>query len=136
MAAVVRGRRSGMLVGVVDRRWSLLEGAKGRLLGAFAGDGVRRIEYVAGFPRSGWIAVWLCPDTDDQRDALAATPAAPSTSGVVRQVVVEAAVATKVREVLLQAGFGGDELAGLVVVAQSQETVDRDYEGSWFYALR
>jgi len=33
-------------------------------------------------------------------------------------------------------GFSPIDLASSVVIVQSQQTVDRDYEGSWFYALR
>jgi hypothetical protein len=38
--------------------------------------------------------------------------------------------------VLLNLGFREHELHGLMVVAQLQAAVDRDCEGSWFYALR
>ena len=33
-------------------------------------------------------------------------------------------------------GFEEQDLGELVVVVESQETVDREYGGSWFYALR
>lgn len=42
----------------------------------------------------------------------------------------------RVAPVLRTAGFTESELGELVVVVQSQQTVDRDYAGSWFYALR
>jgi hypothetical protein len=46
-----------------------------------------------------------------------------------------------VRAIVVEAGFTPDQVTDLRTVAQSQETVigttsDRDYEGSWFYALR
>ncbi len=37
---------------------------------------------------------------------------------------------------MLRCGFTQDWLRGLMTTAQSQETVDRDYEGKWFYAVR
>jgi hypothetical protein len=33
-------------------------------------------------------------------------------------------------------GFEEQDLGELVVIVESQETVDREYDGSWFYALR
>jgi hypothetical protein len=41
-----------------------------------------------------------------------------------------------VRAIVVEAGFTPDQVTDLRTVAQSQETVDRDYEGSCFYALR
>jgi hypothetical protein len=40
------------------------------------------------------------------------------------------------RKVLMSVGFTPAELADLSVIAESQETVDREYEGSWYYAMR
>jgi hypothetical protein len=36
----------------------------------------------------------------------------------------------------MSVGFTPAELADLSVIAESQETVDRQYEGSWYYAMR
>lgn len=44
--------------------------------------------------------------------------------------------ASTMRAVLADTGFPADMLDGLRTTAQSQETVDREYDGSWFYALR
>lgn len=82
--------------------------------------GVTRIEPVVGFVKPYRIHVWLCTDTDAARDALSG----PNP------------LQDKVREVLVAAGLPQDEAHFEGTVAQSQETVDRDYEGSWFYALR
>jgi len=41
-----------------------------------------------------------------------------------------------VRTILLACGLRDRDLDRLTTTAQSQETVDRDYEGSWFYAMR
>ena len=58
---------------------------------------------------------WVVTDRDNERDALAGDSA-------LRATLNEAAV---------RAGFAPDSFT-----FQSQETVDRDYEGSWFYAMR
>ena len=65
-------------------------------------------------------AIWLCTATDKQRDGLSR----------VNPHLEE------VRSILLSAGFTPKQLTGLSTTAQSQETVERDYEGSWFYAVR
>jgi hypothetical protein len=57
---------------------------------------------------------WIFTDTDEQRDQLARISSLP-------RILDEAAS---------QAGFAPDSST-----FQSQETVDRDYEGSWFYAM-
>ena len=102
-----------------DRRWALLEAARESLLTAVARSGATRIEYTAGFPELDTFTVWLCVETDAQRDALQPwkNPAF-----------------TRVFQVLFDAGFSEDELLGLSTVAESQETVDRDYKGIWLDA--
>jgi len=102
-----------------DRRWQLLEDARPLLLEAFAEKGVVRIEFVGAFPELDSIGVWLCTASDGQRDVLD------------RPVLGEA-----VRRILLRVGFTPEELGDLATVVESQETVDRDYEGSWYYAMR
>jgi hypothetical protein len=42
----------------------------------------------------------------------------------------------EVRAIVDDAGLPRSAAQVAGTVAQSQETVDRDYEGSWFYALR
>jgi hypothetical protein len=123
---------------VADRRWGYLDDARQPLLDAFADDGVIRIEYVAGFPEVPLLSVWLCTTTDAQRDALSVhrDRTGMPVERVVREMRVTTPVATTVRTTLLAHGFTEGDLDGLIVVAQSQETVDRDYEGSWFYATR
>jgi hypothetical protein len=86
------------------------------LLATF-GPSVVRVQFVGGLgdaPRQG-LSVWLGTLTDAERDALAAEPDLASTT----RVLVE-------RSGLFFRG----------VSVESQETVDRDYEGSWFYRLR
>lgn len=109
-----------MLRAMADRRWELLEVARPRLVAAFANRGVAKVDYIANFDHWDRFSVWLCTATDDERDALETNwPAIDM-----------------VRSVLVASGFHPDEVADVVTVAQSQETVDRDYESSWFYAMR
>jgi len=103
-----------------DPRWQLMEDARHDLLATLANDGVVRIEYAAAFPHVDDFAVWLGASTDAEKDAL------PNKNP--RLAVV--------RAVLADHGFTDDQLSGLRTIVQSQETVDRDYKGSWFYALR
>ena len=103
-----------------DHRWDLLEQARPRLLAALREEGVSRIEFVAAFPGQHRIAVWLGTGSDAERDLLG-----ERNPGLV-----------VVRQVLVETGFELRDLDGLVTVAQSQETVDREYEGSWFFATR
>lgn len=92
---------------------------KPALLRAFAESGVTRIEYVSAFPSQGSAWVWLGTATDLERDALA---------GAQPQVLAE------VRLIAERQGFAAEQISGITV--QSEETVTRDFEGSWFYALR
>lgn len=89
------------------------------LLRAFGESGVVRIEYVAAFPDRDDAWVWLGTGTDAERDALAGT---------------EPRILSQVREIAERHGFSAACVSG--VVLQSEETVTRDYQGSWFYALR
>jgi hypothetical protein len=90
------------------------------LLERLGHHGVTRIEYTIGFVFPWTFGVWLCTSTDGQRDAL-------GTNNPERDVV---------REVRAAVGIPADHLEGLVTASQSQETFDREYAGSWFYALR
>jgi hypothetical protein len=102
-----------------DRRWQLLEDSRSPLLDAFGEHGVARIEFVGAFLELNMVGVWLGTSTDVERDAVDMPHAV--------QIV---------RSVLLAVGFTIQELQDLAVIAQSQETVDREYAGSWFYAMR
>jgi hypothetical protein len=102
-------------------KWAVLEDAESRLLAALGDAGVERIEYVVGFVEPYTVSVWLGTATDAQRELLAE-----------REGLRE-----KVLDALRAAGIEGtDAVFSDVVVVQSQETVDRDYRGNWFYALR
>lgn len=102
---------------VTDSRWTYLEEAKPRLVAAFAGRGVVRVEYVAALPEPD-VWVWLGTSTDAQRDSLRADPG----------------LADEGRQVLLSRPAEGMPVEGVTV--QSVEAVARDYAGSWFYAMR
>jgi hypothetical protein len=97
-----------------------LDQAEPMLLDKLQGHGINRIEYVVGFVRPYRIYVWLCTDTDAQRDAL------PEHDPFLEEV----------RSVINQAGMPQNDAHVEGTATQSQETVDRKYEGSWFYALR
>lgn len=103
-----------------DYRWQAVEDARPTLVDAFSADGVSRVEYVAAFPDQQPFAVWLGTATDSEAQRLRASPT----------------VHGQVHDVLQTCGFQGHDLTELKVVIQSQETVDRDYAGNWFYALR
>ena len=98
----------------------VLEDARSQLLAALGDDGVQRIEYAVGFVDPYDVSVWLATATDAQRDALA------------QQDGLE----EKVAETLRAAGIDESDAVFSNVIVQSQETVDREYDGSWFYALR
>jgi hypothetical protein len=85
-----------------------------------SGYGVVKIEYVAAFPEFEDFTVWLGTKTDTERDRLDITNP----------------LHDEVRQLLANVGFTEAQLVKLRTTAQSQETVDRQYAGSWFYALR
>lgn len=103
-----------------DPRLQLLERARPLLITRFADQDVTKIEYVAAFPHLDRISVWLCTSTDAQKQALG----------------TDSPQLESVREALLEAGFTATQVADLVTTCQSKETVDRDFEGSWLYAMR
>ena len=65
------------------------------------------------------LEVWLGTCTDAERDALSRS---------------ESPVLLQVGLVAERLGFSPEKVAGVTV--QSEETVARDFAGSWFYALR
>lgn len=103
-----------------DPRWALLDAARTSILDRLTERGVQRVEFVAAFGRSDEVWVWLGTTHDAERDAL----------GNYEPCLDE------VREAFASVGYPGDQLVNVHSTAQSQETVDRDYESSWFYALR
>ena len=97
--------------------WDALTQLKGDLLREFQDAGVDHVEYVVGFiaPFDFW--VWLGTATDTERDSLARRS---DLSDRVRAAAERRDLATT---------FEG-------VTIESKETLDREYEGSWFHRLR
>ena len=96
-----------------------LQAVEGSVVGALGRYGVTGVEWVVGFVRPFHVSAWLVTSTDRERDALPPQP-----------------FREEVFSMLLDAGPPSADLGEFDTVVQSQETVDRDYEGSWFYALR
>lgn len=77
-------------------------------------------ERLVGFVHPFRVHVWPVTRTDAERDSL------PAANPFVDEV----------RSAIRASGFPDEHASLDGTVAQSQETVDRDYDGSWFYALR
>ncbi|MCS5497420.1 hypothetical protein NY547_09245 [Cnuibacter physcomitrellae] len=87
------------------------------LVELLADSAVRSVRFVTGpLP----VAVWLVVEDDEEARAL-------RTRSDVDEIVSRA---------LREAGLASRDVEGFRVVVQSEETVVRDYEGSWFYAMR
>lgn len=104
---------------MTDPRWDALERMRPALVRELSDSGVIRVDYVAAFPSSDEASVWLVTQTDVERDALLDQ----------RFVLL-----TLVRRVADGCGFPLHQVSGVDV--QSEETVTRDFGGSWFHALR
>lgn len=98
----------------------MLENAEHELLKRVEARGVTRVASVAAFPDVPGAWIWLCTMTDAERDNLIEDP-----------TIVSTGLST-----LEDAGFVSSDTSRSGVVVQSQETVDRDFEGSWFHAQR
>jgi hypothetical protein len=66
------------------------------------------------------LGVWVKTRTDAERDGLLA----------------DATLKQTLDQALSQAGYPEAAIPHVELTIQSQETVDRDYEGNWFYAMR
>ena len=64
--------------------------------------------------------IWLVTNTDAEKNEVAK-----------RGFFID-----EVRTRLLEAGLSAELAARTRVTVESQETVDRDYQSSWFYAMR
>lgn len=102
------------------RVWAALERARPVLLERLEPYGVVGVQYVVGFVHPFEVWVWLVTSSDAERDGL----------GDERPFLNE------VGEVLNEVELPVEDANLEGTTVQSQETVDRDYEGSWFYALR
>jgi len=99
--------------------FAALERAEPLLMAALGPRGVVRVEWVVGFVEPYRISVWLGTKTDQERDALGPEP-----------------FLDEVKRLVASAGLPQERAWVSVTVAQSEETVGRDHQGSWFYALR
>ena len=98
----------------------MLQQARGAIVERLAEHGVQHVEFVSASGSSDDVWVWLATGTDEQRDVL------PHRDAFLDEV----------REALGSVGYPEAELHNIRTTVQSQETVDRDYASSWFYALR
>lgn len=103
-----------------DRRWKLLDKAGPILTAEYGPLGVNETRFVGAFPELPGAGVWLCTTTDRERDILRS----------------DAALRENVLSVLRKVGFSPNDVGASGVVVESQQTVDRDYDGSWYYAMR
>jgi hypothetical protein len=103
-----------------ERVLAVLARAKPAVVERLVMNGVIGVEYVVGFVHPYEVWVWLVTVSDAERDLLGE----------------ELPFLEEIREVLTAAGLPPGDAVLEGTTAQSQETVDRDYGGSWFYALR
>ncbi|QJU55090.1 hypothetical protein SCB71_18750 [Herbiconiux sp. KACC 21604] len=93
------------------------DAAERLLVDLLADSAVRSVRFVTGpLP----VAVWLVVENDAEAQEL-------RSRSDIEDIVSRA---------LRRAGLPSRDVEGFRVVVQSEETVTRDYEGSWFYALR
>lgn len=101
--------------------------------------GVEHLEFIAALPDPRF-SVWLGTRTDDERNRIGVDLVdpleLPAQSRRLMPKRATEAVAGLVTDALQAAGFDRDGLRHVTVMVQSQETVDRDCESSWFHALR
>lgn len=106
------------MAGVHGPDWPQLERIRATLIAELSEQGVQRIEFATAFEKPYDSSVWLGTNSDDQRDELLASPN----------------LLADVQSLIARSGL--DVSLVTRATAQSQETVDREYDGSWFYALR
>jgi hypothetical protein len=66
------------------------------------------------------LAIWIATQTDEERDQMRATSDLIPTF----------------QRVLIAAGYPSAAVPEVAFEFESQETVDRDYEGNWWYAVK
>jgi hypothetical protein len=66
------------------------------------------------------LAVWFSVDTDAEKQAL----------------IHDQSLDAELRQCLHQAGYPEQAIPEVGFAFESQETVDRDYSGSWWYAIK
>ena len=122
-----------------DPRWDRLAAARPGILTAVGQLGIDHLEFIAAFPDPRF-QVWLGTSTDEQRDELGIDLVDPDTlpeqSRAMVPKLAKPDVVELVRQQITGVGFRDRELDTVTVMVQSRETVDRDYESSWYLALR
>lgn len=101
-------------------RIDAVEAARECLINRFLDDGVIGVDLLHDYGDPLVAQVWLRTQSDADRDSLREHPN----------------LTPVVRAELKAAGIPSDELTVDEVVVQSQQTVDRDCKGDWFYATR
>jgi len=66
------------------------------------------------------LAYWITTDTDAQRDRLAA----------------DTGMQDEFRRILMRVGYPAEAILDVGFAFQSEETVQRDYGGNWYYAVK
>jgi hypothetical protein len=67
-----------------------------------------------------YLAVWIITSTDAERDHLESDPA----------------LVQSMRSEFLDAGYPSEYVPSIGFAFQSQETIDRDFGGSWYHAMK
>lgn len=67
-----------------------------------------------------YLAIWISTDTDAERDALAG----------------DDALRRHLYDVLREVGYPAGAVDQVAFGFESQETVDREYQGNWYYAMK
>lgn len=97
-----------------------LRRARWRLLREYSSAGVTDVVFI-GFMNLAGVGAWFCTTSDSQGDLL-----------LKRLPELDA----RVISVLGEVGFRGGNVARSGATVESQETVDRDYESNWRYAVK
>lgn len=66
------------------------------------------------------LAIWVTTDSDSQRDTL----------------IDDAGFQKAARDILRKNGYPEESIPLVVITFESEETVKRDYEGNWWYAVK
>lgn len=66
------------------------------------------------------LAFWICVATDAQRDALLGDPT----------------FAARMRRIVADCGYPQDSVDRVGFTSESDETVDRDWGGNWYHAMK
>jgi len=88
------------------------------IIGSLAANGVTNVHWFLSF--HGYPVIWLVTNSDAEKE----------------RVTEHGCFRTEVLSALAEAGVADDLVERTHVTVESEQTVDRDFEGSWFYAMR